>query len=221
VLLAFALNAVFMQSFGRAGLARERDAIGAELIGLADRHGLDTFEVLGHLIRLQARCALQDLATADVHAQAADTLADRHQRPLVAVFTALYSALKEGTEPAYEAAAKRLDRAGMPGLADGLLAFARLCVRFRHGEPLHDDDFGPHEPWARPLLSGRTRAVPDPPNDHLLEVRWCLTAAAARRYGDERLRARAEQALVPAANEDAAGSGVIALGPVAKFISPS
>ncbi len=59
-LLAFALNAVFMQRFERAGLAPERDAIGAELVDLSARHGLANFEVLGHLIRLQASCALAD-----------------------------------------------------------------------------------------------------------------------------------------------------------------
>jgi DNA-binding SARP family transcriptional activator len=220
-LLAFALNAVFMQSFGRAGLAGTRDAIGAELIDLAARHGLPTFEVLGHLIRLQARCALDDLPQADAHADAADSLAARHELPLVAVFTELYAALKAGTEQAYEAARPRLDAAGMPGLRDGLLALARLCVRVRDGRPSSDDDFGPSEPWARPLLSGRTHRVPDPPHDHLLEVRWCLAAKAAREHGDEALRARAEQALTPAASELAAGSGVIALGPVAKFLSAS
>jgi hypothetical protein len=39
--------------------------------------------------------------------------------------------------------------------------------------------------------------------------------------GDEQLQARAQQALTPAASELAAGRGVIALGPVAKFLSAS
>ena len=100
-LLAFALNAVFMQRFERAGLAPERDAIGAELVDLSARHGLANFEVLGHLIRLQASCALADHGAADRHAAAADALAARHERPLVHVFTGFYAALKEGTEAAY------------------------------------------------------------------------------------------------------------------------
>ncbi|WP_262704929.1 MULTISPECIES: AfsR/SARP family transcriptional regulator [Streptomyces] len=93
-LLAFALNGVFMQSFERAGLAPRRDATGAELIALAARHGLVAFEVLGHLIRLQARSALGDFATADRHAAAADRLGERHERPLVGVFTTWYRALR-------------------------------------------------------------------------------------------------------------------------------
>ncbi|MBI0384617.1 SARP family transcriptional regulator, partial [Streptomyces albiflaviniger] len=88
-LLAFALNGVFMQSFERAGLAPRRDATGAELIALAARHGLVAFEVLGHLIRLQARGALGDFAAADRHAAAAERLGERHERPLVGVFTAV------------------------------------------------------------------------------------------------------------------------------------
>ncbi|WP_279306107.1 AfsR/SARP family transcriptional regulator, partial [Micromonospora globispora] len=94
VLLAFALNGVFMQTFHRAGLAPERDEIGAELVALSARHGLVTFEILGHLVRLQARSALADFATADQHAAAADRLAERHERPLVDVFTQWYRALR-------------------------------------------------------------------------------------------------------------------------------
>src|SRR5947208_2625568 len=93
-LLAFALNGLFMQTFHRAGLAPERDEIGAELVALAARHGLVTFEILGHLVRLQARSALADFAAGDQHAAAADRLAQRHDRPLVAVFTQWYRALR-------------------------------------------------------------------------------------------------------------------------------
>ncbi|MDO8189622.1 SARP family transcriptional regulator, partial [Conexibacter sp. CPCC 205706] len=93
-LLAFALNGRWMQSFSRAGLAPERDAIGAELIALADRHGLVSHAVLGHLIRLQARSALANFAAADAHAAAIDQLAARHERPLAGVFTSWYRALR-------------------------------------------------------------------------------------------------------------------------------
>jgi hypothetical protein len=41
-LLAFALNGLFMQTFHRAGLATQRDAIGAELIEISTVHGLET-----------------------------------------------------------------------------------------------------------------------------------------------------------------------------------
>ncbi|WP_433150238.1 BTAD domain-containing putative transcriptional regulator [Actinomadura nitritigenes] len=172
--LAFALNGAFMQSCTRAGLAARRDAIGAELVGLSARHGMATFEVLGHLVRLQARSALGDFAAADGHAAAADQLAERHERPLVGVFTRWYEALRLAAsgrapvtemEAAYRAAAETLDGAGMPGLSDGLLPFALLSARMlgarpldprdpAHGEPFEvdlADDWGPYRPWAEPL----------------------------------------------------------------------
>lgn len=73
------------------------------------------------LIRLQARSALADLEGADHHAAAADALAQRHELPLVAVFTGWYRALRlavlgeappDEVEAAYQEAAQRLDGAG-------------------------------------------------------------------------------------------------------------
>jgi len=235
-LLAFALNGVFMQAFDRCGLADRRDAIGTELIELGVRHGFPNTEILGHLVRLQARCALGDLAGADRHAATLDGLADRHQRPLVDVFTRWYRALRLAVRPggsaaeeaaAYRAAARSLDGAGMPGLADGLLPLALLCTAVRHGEPPDvTADLGPYEPWARPLLlvaedrraeaATRLRGLPDPPPDLLQEAMWCLAGRAAIATGDQQVLQRARAALAPAAAELAgAGSGLVTLGAVA------
>ncbi|MET9831145.1 BTAD domain-containing putative transcriptional regulator [Streptomyces sp. NPDC006385] len=245
-LLAFALNAAFMQCFDRTGLAPRRDGIGAELVALSARHGLATFEILGHLVRLQARSALGDFTAADRHAAAADALAVRHEAPLVGVFTGWYAALRldaTGHAPvpevaaAYRDAAALLNGAGMPGLADGLLPLALLCLRLRHAMPLRagldadaDTDWGPYAPWALPLLlldQGRRpqaaealRATPEPPRDLLQEVLWCLTARAALTLGDRETMARAHTALTPAANELAgAGSGLLTLGPVSAHLA--
>ncbi|MBM0230220.1 SARP family transcriptional regulator, partial [Micromonospora sp. ATA51] len=126
-LLAFALNARFMHTFRRTGLAPERARLGAELVDLAAPHQLVTFEVLGHLIGLQARCGLGDLAAADAHARAADRLAERYELPLVGVFTRWYAALRPAVdgdraaaEVAYRAAEARLAGSGIPGMAHGL-----------------------------------------------------------------------------------------------------
>ncbi|WP_370268135.1 BTAD domain-containing putative transcriptional regulator [Streptomyces sp. V4I8] len=236
-LLAFALNAAFMQCFDHAGLAPRRAEIGAELVALSARHGLGTFEVLGHLVRLQARSALGDFTAADHHAAAADALAARHERPLVGVFTGWYAVLRldatgqapvTEVEAAYQDAAALLNGAGMPGLARGLLPLALLCLRVRHALPPRfddDTDWGPYAPWARPLLlldQGRRseaaealHATPDPPRDLLQEALWCLTARAALTLGDRPTLVRAHAALAPAANELAgAGSGLLTLGPV-------
>lgn len=239
-LLAFALNGVFMQSFDRAGLAPRRDAIGAELIALSARHGLVAFEVLGHLIRLQARSALADFASADRHAAAAERLGERHERPLVRVFTEWYRALRlaatgraDEAEAAYRDAATRLDGAGMPGLERGLLPLALLCLRVERGRPAPTDpelDWGPYAPWARPLVllardrraeaAAALRTVPEPPHDLLLEALWCLTGRAAIALGDRETMARARTALAPAAAELAgAGSGLLTLGPVSRHLA--
>ncbi|GIH67527.1 AfsR/SARP family transcriptional regulator [Microbispora siamensis] len=240
-LLAFALSGLFMQTFHRTGLAARRDEIGAELVDLSARHGLVTFEVLGHLIRMQARSALADFTAADAHAAAAERLAVRHERPLVGVFTAWYRALRldatgrapvEETEAAYRSAAARLDGAGMPGMERGLLPLALLCLRLRHGQPPPDvehADWGPYAPWARPLVllardrraeaAAALRALPEPPRDLLTEALWCLAARAARTLGDRTTMERARAALLPAAGELAgAGSGVLTLGPVAAHL---
>ncbi|MFD4995008.1 BTAD domain-containing putative transcriptional regulator [Streptomyces buecherae] len=248
-LLAFALGGRFMQCFERAGLAPDRDAIGAELVALSARHGLVAYEVLGHLIRVQARSALADFVTADRHAAAVDDLADRHELPLVGVFTQWYRALRlvatghptgPEAEAAYRAAAARLDGAGMPGLERGLLPLALLCLRLTRedqGTALPADriaarstDWGPYAPWVRPLAllaGGRRaeaatalRAAPPPPHDLLYEALWCLIGRAAIGVGDRAVIRLARSQLLPANGELAgAGSGLLTLGPVAHHLA--
>ncbi|MFD4557523.1 BTAD domain-containing putative transcriptional regulator [Streptomyces sp. NPDC058469] len=240
-LLAFALNGTFMQTFHRAGLSPQRDAIGAELVTLSARHGMVTYEVLGHLVRLQSRSALADFTGADGHAAAAERLADRHELPLVGVFTQWYRVLRltatgapRPTEvaTAYQDAALRLDGAGMPGLEHGLLPLALLCLRLRNGQPAQTDehiDWGPYEPWARPLVllahdrptdaEAALRSIPDAPRDLLFEALWCLAARAALAVDDRDTMERARAELTPAAAELAgAGSGLLTLGPVARYL---
>lgn len=163
--LAFALAGRYLTRFEHPGLARERDAIGAELVSLAARHGLATFEILGHLVRVQALSALGRWSDAQQHADSAGALGLRHERPLVGVFTAWFGALRAaasgmpaGDEPAigaegsespaaddavsaadaehgYRAASATLDGAGMPGLTEGLLPLAILALRVWRGLP--------------------------------------------------------------------------------------
>jgi hypothetical protein len=159
-LLCFALNGVWMQSFDRAGRAAERDAIASELLEIATRHDLSSFEILGHLMRMQARSALGDFAAADFHADAADRLDQRFDRPLVAVFTTYYRAMRRG-EFVFRPS-------GMPGL---------------------DADLQSSEPRLGLLY----------------EARLC-------QHGDR-------AALAPAADEWAAGSGILNFGPIADYLS--
>ncbi|MDG4822973.1 BTAD domain-containing putative transcriptional regulator [Asanoa sp. WMMD1127] len=238
-LLAFALNGVYLQTFERCGLAPERDRVGVELVDLSARHGLASFEILGHLVRLQSRSAVGDFAAADEHAAAADRLAARHGRPLVGAFTGWYAALQLAAggapaEAAYRSAADSLRGAGMPGVEQGLLPLSLLCLRLWHDEPLDltadgssDGGWGPYLPWVRPLLLTRVdaaaaalRKAPDPPPDLVQEALWCLVGRAAIRVGDRERIARAHAALLPAAGELAgAGSGMLTAGPVADHLA--
>jgi len=239
-LLAFALNGRFMQAFERTGLAPERDAIGAELVELARLHDLPAYAILGHLIRVQALGGLGDFTGADEHASMGDALAERHDRPLVAVFTGWYRAMVTAAagapiaeaEAAYRRAAALLGATGMPGVERGLLPLALLCLRIRHGAPLDLDsgtDWGPYEPWVRPLMlmlmrrrdeaAAALKRVPEPPHDLLAEALWCVTAAAAIALDDHEAMGRARDALAPASAEIAgAGSGMLTAGPVAEHL---
>ncbi|MFC3897409.1 BTAD domain-containing putative transcriptional regulator [Lentzea rhizosphaerae] len=228
-LLAFALNARFMHTFHRLGLAPERAAIGCELVELAE--GLVTHEVLGHLILVQANAALGAFEVADRHAAAADELARRHDLPLVGVFTDWYAALKlaaagrvADADRAYRAAAARVRGTGMWGMERGLLPLALLSL---HGPSTVDlsDDWGPHLDWVRPLVLphdealAAARALPPGPADLLGETRACLLAMAAVRLDDRELRSRARAMLLPAKDELAgAGTGLFTFGPVARFL---
>ncbi|MFD9701092.1 BTAD domain-containing putative transcriptional regulator [Lentzea sp. NPDC059081] len=229
-LLAFALNARFMHTFHRTGLAEERAGIGRELVALAARHHLVTYEVLGHLVLVQAGAALNDFATGDLHATAADALAREHDLPLVSVFTDFYAALKLAAahripeaERAYRAAAERVQGTGMWGMEHGLLPLALLSL---HGQSTVDldDDWGPLRDWVLPLAlpldeaAKAAHAVPEGPGDLLAEVRACLLAMAAERLQDNELRERARTILEPARHELAAGTGLVTFGPVADFL---
>ena len=92
-----------------------------------------------------------------------------------------------------------------------------------------DLDWGPYEPWVRPLLlladgdrdaaEAALRALPEGPHDLLREVRLCLVGRAAHALGDRATMARVHAELLPAADELAAGSGVLTVGPVAGHLA--
>jgi len=191
---------------------------------------MPTFEVLGHLILVQASAALADLDRAGEHAAAADRLAERYGLPVVSIFTDFYRALRLAVtgrraeaEAAYRTVAARLPGTGMFGVEPGILPLALLSL----GVPV--DDCGPYEPWTRPvtLLRQGDRAgavaaalgVPESPRDLLFEARTCLHASVAVHTGDRRLLERLYAQLQPASGELAgAGSGLVTFGPVARYL---
>ncbi|MEQ0564853.1 AfsR/SARP family transcriptional regulator [Amycolatopsis sp. NEAU-NG30] len=247
-LLAFALNGVFLQSFTRPGLAAVRDGIGAEILDVATKHDLPNFAVLGRLVRLQSASARGDFEAAATQATEAEKLAAGTEAPLVAVLTAWFRAMvtaTRSTEPGgpspaeaaaqYRAAEDALRPAGMPGLHRGLFPLALLGLRLLHDRPAPTDrhlDWGPYRHWAHPhVLLAQSRdeearaalaAAPEPPYDHMQEAMWCLTAHAAVVLGDRAVAARAATALREAGSEHAgAGSGMLTLGPVARYREPA
>lgn len=225
--LVLALNGRFMQSFQRPGNTAERDAIAGELIALSTRHDLATFEILGHLIKIQVGAALGDFDTAERHVAAAERLATVHETPLVHVLTAAYAAMRlarRSDDPAvaaraYRAVATELAGAGMPGVEAGMLPLALLSLRLRHRRhaPVDPDlDWGPYRAWAQPLIDlardnpaaarHSAAALPEPAADHLYDALWAVTAHTAIRLADASLAARAREALYPLRGQIAGGT---------------
>ncbi|WP_216660253.1 BTAD domain-containing putative transcriptional regulator [Paenarthrobacter sp. CM16] len=220
--LCFALSSSFMQGFARAGLAEHRLDLGRQLITTAFDADSPTFEINGRLMRMQALCAMSDIESAALEATAVDQLAARHERPLATVFTQWFrwTFLGAGTAPPAPE--------GMPGFSEGIVALASFTRQLRDGDELTDGNFGPYEPWVRPLLLLRSgeaanaaaalRQVPDPPRDLLLEATWCILAKTACELREPSMISRALTALAPASGERAAGSGVVDAGDVGHYL---
>ncbi|MFE2278128.1 BTAD domain-containing putative transcriptional regulator [Streptomyces sp. NPDC059454] len=239
--LAFALNGAFMQSFATCGSAARRDALGAELTRLAVDHQLPGHEVLGRLVRVQALAGLGDLAAADAEAEEVDRLAHRDERPLAAVFTSWYRALRTCETDGWTAARPRYAKLlaetaghGMPGLTRGAAVLVALVPVMRDDTLPDPDDFagldaGPYRPWLVPLLLASSGAaerarqalttVPRPPHDLLQEALWCVLARTAAAVGHQEVLRRARDELAAAEGESAGGgSGLVSFGPVARHL---
>lgn len=223
--LVLALNARFVQSFQRPGRTTERDAIAIELIDLSARHDLSSFEILGHLIKLQVHAARG--AEAARHVEAAERLATVHESPVVHVLTAAFRTMllaERSADPAevahaYRALATDLAGAGMPGVEAGMFPLALLALRLRHDRPAPTDphlDWGPYRRWVQPLLDlaegsvaaarQAAAALPTPPADHLYDALWAVNAHTAVLLQDDALAARARDALDPFRGEIAGGT---------------
>lgn len=196
--LVVALNARYVQSFQQPGRSADRARIAAELIEVSARHDLPAYEILGHLVGMQAWSALGDFASAARHAAVAERLAEIHETPLVHVFTSGFRLMRTPDEAGYRA----LDLSGMPGVEAGFLPLALLSMGLPPDLTL---DWGPYRPWAEALVMA-DREVPEPRADHYYEVLWWITARIAEQRGDEVLAAAARAALEPARGEIIGGT---------------
>jgi hypothetical protein len=208
-LLVVALNGRFMQSFQRPGASPERARIAAELIEVSARHDLPAYEILGHLVALQACAAVGDFERAERHVLAAERLAEIHEAPLVRVFTNGFRVMRAPDEAGYRA----LDLSSMPGVEAGFLPLALLST----GLPVDGTlDWGPYRPWGLPLIhlaggdvaAARRAAasLPTPRADHFYEVLWWVTARIAALLDDDVLAETAREALEPARGEIIGGT---------------
>ncbi|MFS0705356.1 BTAD domain-containing putative transcriptional regulator [Cellulomonas sp. 179-A 9B4 NHS] len=230
-LLCLALSGRAMQRFARAGLADDRERIGAQLVAAARRAESTTFEICGRIVRMQALCALGRLDDAAAEADAVDAVAAAAERPLASTFTAWF-------RHAFAGAPEPPAPDEMPGFSRGLVALSRVTRALRAGGDVgaalagtdgDAPDPGPYEPWLRPLLlvraghrdeARRALAVaPAPRHDLLLEATWALLLTAARDADAPDVVARASAALAPARAERAAGSGVVDLGAVRDLLA--
>jgi DNA-binding SARP family transcriptional activator len=216
--LVVALNARFVQSFQRPGRSPERAGIAAELIEVASRHDLPAYEILGHLVAVQAHSAIGAFDVAARHVAAAEQLAEIHETPLVHVFTSAFRLMRAPDEAGYRA----LDLSGMPGVEAGFLPLALLSMGLPPDPSL---EWGPYRPWAQPLLhlgrgdvaAARRAAadLPTPRADHYYEVLWGITAHIAALLDDRSLAVRARAALEPARGEIIGGTtAMMTFGPV-------
>lgn len=97
---------------------------------------------------------------------------------------------------------------------------AGITVAALTGRPIPAGEFGPYEPWVRPLLLNTSRManedrvtldnLANPPKNLLLEVTWSLIAMAT---------VVALVALETQHAERAGGGGAVDLGPIAPFLS--
>ncbi|MFE3521366.1 BTAD domain-containing putative transcriptional regulator [Streptomyces sp. NPDC059161] len=243
-LLAQALNARHAHAYHRAGLARERLAIGRELLALGVRHELAAVEVLGHVILAQAHAALAEPETADEHADAVERLADRYDLPLPGTLLGWYRAMRVSiagrfaeADTAYRRTTERLGESWMWGIERDLLHFALFCLYIQNGTllDLAGEADEQYQRWGSNYARGKalmllaeghtaqaravTSAARELPRDYLLEARLGLAAILAVSLDDREMAASVYEELLPAADCLAgAGSGVVTLGPVSHYL---
>ena len=188
--LAIAINGRVWHTFHRDGLA-ERLGLGAELLALPATSA--TTEALGHIILMVANVSAADFTVADLHADEAARIAERHALMLAAVPVGFYRALRKGlsadvpaAEELYRRAAAQMDRLGPWQHGAFVSVMGRFCLRTMLGQP--EDMLDELEPLHQ------TPPVPTP----AIAAPYALALAAAGRVPE----ARAIAARMPAVRRD-------------------
>jgi DNA-binding SARP family transcriptional activator len=243
--LAIAIHGHVWHTFHRDRLA-ERLSLGAELLALPAKSV--TTEALGHIILMVANTAAADFTAADLHADEAARIAERHALMLAAVPVGFYRALRKAlsadvpaAEELYRRAAAQMDRLGRRQHGAFVSLMGRFCLRTMLGqagdmldelEPLHQTPPVPTPviaaPYALALAStGRVpeaRAVaarmPEVRRDDLLWlVVTAICALLAIAVDDtERARSCYRDLLPYAARPAATDTGTVTLWPTAQIL---
>ncbi|SDH39045.1 Predicted ATPase [Sinosporangium album] len=239
-LLAVALSGRLRQSYGIPAVD-EREAIGRELLEVAERSGQVSVQALAHLVLLECSAARGDFAAADAHVAAADRLARRYGLPAPMAVGAWYAGQRlmiagdyARAALAYREAARKTARAGMLEGRQDLPLITTFCLHLVDGraadmvEPLSEAHqrgakWTP-DAYALALASaGHLRdaaavaAVRAPVRpDFLYELVMIWRALAGMLLGDHDRMREAYDTLTPFSDRIAgAGTGVVALWPVA------
>ncbi|GII91497.1 BTAD domain-containing putative transcriptional regulator [Sinosporangium siamense] len=239
-LLAVALSGRLRQSYGIPAVD-EREAIGRELLEVAERSGQVSVQALAHLVLLECSAARGDFAAADAHVAAAERLARKYGLPAPMAVGAWYAGQRHmiaGDYPragvAYREAARMTARAGMLEGRQDLPLITTFCLHLVDGraadmvEPLAEahqrgakwttDAYAlalasaGHPRDAAAVAASRAPVRPD----FLYELVMIWRALAGMLLGDlDRMR-EAYDTLTPFSDRIAgAGTGVVALWPVA------
>ncbi|MEW9534327.1 BTAD domain-containing putative transcriptional regulator [Microbispora sp. NPDC049125] len=242
-LLAMALSGRLRQSYTMTQVD-ERETIGRELLEVGAASGQIAVQTLAHLVLLECAAARGAFDEADEHLAQAERLGRQYDLSAPAAVGAWYAGQRlmitgdyAGAERAYRSAARLTARAGMLEGRQDLPLIATFCLHLVDGraaemvEPLGEA----HQRGAKWTLDAYTLALASAGHlkdahavatgrepvrtDFLYEVTLIWRALAGMLLDDEERMREAYEKLVPFHDRIAgAGTGVVALWPVARTL---
>ncbi|MFC0863274.1 BTAD domain-containing putative transcriptional regulator [Sphaerimonospora cavernae] len=242
-LLAMALSGRLRQSYTLTQVD-ERETIGRELLRVGAESGQIAVQTLAHLVLLECAAARGDFAEADEHLAQAERLGRRYDLPAPAAVGAWYAGQRlmitgdyDAAERAYRNAARLTARAGMLEGRQDLPLIATFCLHLVDGraaeivEPLGEahqrgakwtlDAYVVALFYAGHVKDAQAVAVTREPvrTDFLYELALIWRALAGMLLDDESRMREAYEKLLPFHDRIAgAGTGVVALWPVARTL---
>jgi hypothetical protein len=202
----------------------EATALGTELLALARREGMGSFEAVARLVLLQDACTVLDLEAADRHAGEAERLSVAYGLPLLHGIARCYAGLRAAVageireaEAAYDVAEQALLEAGYyPQLARALRLTSQLSLQLadpgaRPVDPAELSALAPISPELAAelqalalVLAGRTEEARTAGSPRRVESRDLFTpflqyarGVVGLALGDAERTAEAEAGLLP------------------------